>query len=340
MPTFIITPSRHEKPLPALPSHDGYFKRASLLVQADDSSIYSYESSAPSSRNYSHIRRQIEHRRDSQSSMGASHTSLIPSILKSRSTESKSGRRKAHGKVVRFMPIIDGLLRHALHSRCIAHDLRFPPHSARIPSPMGYKVFGALSGGHYMPFCKKTRAQSAISPPVDRMWIVSYEFPWVIEVNGTATSIPDAESHRFITSGRDRHDTTETFVTIYDVLHTLWANLQRPVLEPEWSSLSPSRRRSIRRTCTAAYAHEPSRSQADSTSSSRNGKKFDIKPSSGTRRVVRRIDWLGRSTRFGGLGKDDALITERVKEIWRRELTWVLVLDDNEYRYEDVSSQD
>jgi hypothetical protein len=129
------------------------------------------------------------------------------------------------------MPIIDNLLRHALHSRCIAHDLRFPPHSARIPSPMDHNVLGGLGSGHYMPFCKKTRVQPAASPPAARIWIISYEFPWVIEVNGTGVS---NESHRFTTSSRSKDNSVESFVTIYDVLHTLWANLQEPMVESEW----------------------------------------------------------------------------------------------------------
>lgn len=37
---------------------------------------------------------------------------------------------------------------------------------------------------------------------------------------------------------KDRGKTPETFVTIFDVLHALWASLQKPILESEWYALS------------------------------------------------------------------------------------------------------
>jgi hypothetical protein len=62
------------------------------------------------------------------------------------------------------------------------------------------------------------------------MYIVSYEFPWVIEVNA---AVSDPGAHHFLTSGRGKH-ASEPFVTVYDVMHALWAYLQRPVVESEW----------------------------------------------------------------------------------------------------------
>ncbi|KAL5631353.1 hypothetical protein ACGC1H_007017 [Rhizoctonia solani] len=202
-------------------------------------------------------------------------------------------------------------------------------------STANYYGSGGLNPAQYIPFCTRTRAQPAVSPPVSQIWIVSYDFPWAIEVNAT---VSDPEAHRFITSGRDKY-APEPFVTIYDVLHALWAYLQRPMMEEEWSALTSSQRRAIRRTCLSAYAHEPSRSSPlESPSHSRSRSYRSSKATTpDNKKLVRKIDWLGACTRFAGLGKDEGLIAERVEEPWRRELTWVLVLDENEYRYDDAA---
>ncbi|KDN49810.1 hypothetical protein RSAG8_01875, partial [Rhizoctonia solani AG-8 WAC10335] len=301
---FLITTLRHEKPLPALPQRERRLRRSSALVEADNSSIYSYASSSYSTRH----KYPVRDRHDSQTSSCPSERSLVPSILKSRSSESRHGRRHSQRKSVRFLPIIDTLLRHALHTRSISHDLRFPPHSARMLSAANYYGSSGSNPAQYVPFCTRTRAQPAVSPPVSQMWIVSYEFPWVIEVNA---AVSDPGAHHIVTSGRDKH-TPEPFVTIYDVLHALWAYLQRPIMEEEWSTLTSSQRRAIRRTCLSAYAHQPSRSsQPESSSGSRTHR--SSKPAvSDNRKLVRKIDWLGASTRFAGLGKDESLIAERI----------------------------
>ncbi|KAJ1304671.1 hypothetical protein OPQ81_005810 [Rhizoctonia solani] len=329
---FLITTLRHEKPLPALPQIERRPRRPSALTEADNSSIYSYASSSLSGSRHKY---PVRGRHDSQTSSCPSERSLVPSILKSRSSESRNGQRHSQRKSVRFLPILDNLLRHGLHSRSISHDLRFPPHSARMLSVTNYYGSGGFNPAQYVPLCARTRAQPATSPPVSQMWIVSYEFPWVIEVNA---AISGSGAHHFVTSGSDKH-ASEPFVTIYDVLNALWAYLQRPTIEAEWSALSSSQRRAIRRTCLSAYAHEPSRSsQSQNASISRSrSQKFGKSTISDDRKVVRKIDWLGSSTRFAGLGKDEDLIAERVEEPWRRELTWVLALDENEYRYDDVS---
>ncbi|ELU42646.1 cadmium ion transporter [Rhizoctonia solani AG-1 IA] len=280
--------------------------------------------------------------------------SLVPSILKSRSSESRDGRRRSHRKcerhnyyviatslthlftsAVRFLPILDTLLRHALHSRSILHDLRFSPHSARMLSATNHHGSGGFNPTQYVPLCPRTRAQPAVSPPVSQIYIVSYEFPWVIEVNA---AVSDPGAHHFVTSGRERH-AAEPFVTIYDVMHALWAYLQRPVVESEWSALSSTQRRTIRRTCLSAYAREPSRSYSQGTITSRSRSQKPAKAiASEDRKVVRKIDWLGTYTRFAGLGKDEELIADRIEEPWKRELTWVLALDENEYRYDDAAT--
>ncbi|CAE6493723.1 unnamed protein product [Rhizoctonia solani] len=329
---FLITTLRHEKPLPALPQTPRRLRRPSALVEVDNSSIYSYASSSYSGTRHTY---PVRDRHDSQTSSCPSERSLVPSILKSRSSESRHSRRHSQRKSVRFLPIIDTLLRHTHHSRSISHDLRFPPHSARMLSTANYHGSGRLNPAQYIPFCTRTRAQPAVSPPVSQIWVVSYDFPWAIEVNAT---VSDAGAHRFAASGRDKY-APEPFVTVYDVLHALWAHLQRPMMEEEWSALTSSQRRAIRRTCLSAYAHEPSRSsQSESPSLSKSRSYRSSKAAaSDNKKLVRKIDWLGTSTRFAGLGKDESLIAERVEEPWRRELTWVLVLDENEYRYDDAA---
>ncbi|CAE6454119.1 unnamed protein product [Rhizoctonia solani] len=330
---FLITTLRHEKPLPELPQHGRRSRKSSALVEADSSSIYSCSSSSYSgTRHRDKYTYPVRDRHDSQTSSCPSERSLVPSILKSRSSESRHSRRHSQRKSVRFLPIIDTLLRHALNSRSISHDLRFPPHSARMLSAANYYGSGGFNPAQYVPFCSRTRAQPAVSPPVSQIWIVSYDFPWVVEVNAT---VSDPGAHHFITSGRDKY-ASEPFVTIYDVLHALWAYLQRPIMEEEWSTLTSSQRRAIRRTCLSAYAHEPSRSSQESPSMSKSRSYRSSQASvSGDRKLVRKIDWLGTSTRFAGLRKDEDLIAERIEEPWRRELTWVLALDENEYRYDD-----
>ncbi|KAG8690810.1 hypothetical protein FRC11_008964 [Ceratobasidium sp. 423] len=332
---FLITTLRHEKPLPALPQSERRPRRPSALVDADNASVYSYASSSFSGPRHK-CDRPVRDRHDSQTSSCPSERSLVPSILKSRSSESRNGRKHSQRKSVRFLPIIDTLLRHALHSRSISHDLRFPPHSARMLSTANYHGSGGFNPAQYVPFCTRTRAQPAVSPPVSQMWIVSYEFPWVIEVNA---AVSDPGAHHFVTSSRGKH-APEPFVTIYDILHAIWAYLQRPIVEEEWTKLSSSQRRAIRRTCLSAYAHEPSRSsQSQNALLSRSQSHRSSKSTAPeNRRVVRKIDWLGTCTRFAGLGKDEDLIAERIEEPWRRELTWVLVLDENEYRYDDVAA--
>ncbi|CAE7086139.1 unnamed protein product [Rhizoctonia solani] len=326
---FLITTLRHEKPLPALPQNERRSRRPSALVEADNSSIYSYASSSHSRTRYTY---PVRDRHDSQTS-SCSERSLVPSILKSRSSESRNGRRHSHRKSVRFVPIIDALLRHAPASQSISHDLRFSPHSARMLSTADYYGSGGFNPGQYVPFCTRTRAQPAVSPPIPQMWIVSYDFPWAIEVNA---AVSDPGAHHFLTSGRDKY-APEPFVTIHDVLHALWIYLQRPMIEEEWSTLTSTQRRAMKRTCLSAYAHEPSRSLPEPPSISRSRSHRSSKVAvSDDRKLVRKIDWLGKSTRFAGLGKDEDLITERIKEPWRRELTWVLKLDENEYRYDKV----
>ncbi|CEL60814.1 hypothetical protein RSOLAG1IB_04053 [Rhizoctonia solani AG-1 IB] len=330
---FLITTLRNEKPLPLIPQNERRSRRPSALVEVDNSSVYSYASSSVSRSR--HSVRSMRDRHDSQTSSCPSERSLVPSILKSRS-ESKGGRRHSHRKSVRFVPILDHLLRHALHSRSILHDLRFPPYSARMLSVTNHYGSGGSNPTQYVPFCSRTRAQPAVSPPIPQMYIVSYEFPWVIEVNA---AVSDPGAHHFLTSGRGKH-ASEPFVTVYDVMHALWAYLQRPVVESEWSALSSPQRRTIRRTCISAYAHEPSRSsQSQGTITSRSRSQKPTKAiASEDRKIVRKIDWLGTSTRFAGLGKDEDLIAERIEEPWKRELTWVLALDENEYRYDNAAT--
>lgn len=330
---FLITTLRNEKPLPLIPRNERRSRRPSALVEVDNSSVYSYASSSVSRS--SHSVRLVRDRHDSQTSSCPSEGSLVPSILKSRSSESRDGRRRSHRKSVRFLPILDTLLRHALHSRSILHDLRFSPHSARMLSATNHHGSGGFNPTQYVPLCPRTRAQPAVSPPVSQIYIVSYEFPWVIEVNA---AVSDPGAHHFVTSGRERH-AAEPFVTIYDVMHALWAYLQRPVVESEWSALSSTQRRTIRRTCLSAYAREPSRSYSQGTITSRSRSQKPAKAiASEDRKVVRKIDWLGTYTRFAGLGKDEELIADRIEEPWKRELTWVLALDENEYRYDDAAT--
>ncbi|CAE6478020.1 unnamed protein product [Rhizoctonia solani] len=330
---FLITTLRHEKPLPELPRNERPSRRPSTMVEVDNSSIYSYASSSFSGTRHKY---PVRDRHDSQTSSCPSERSLVPSILKSRSSESRSGRRHSQRKSVRFLPIIDTLLRHAPHSRSISHDLRFPPHSARMLAPTNHYGLGGFNPAQYVPFCTRTRAQPAVSPPASRMWIVSYEFPWVVEVNA---AVSEPGTHHFLTSGRGKY-ASEPFVTIYDVLHALWAYLQRPMMEEEWSTLSSSQRRAIRRTCLSAHAHEPSRSSQSQNASVSRSRSYRLSKStvSDDRKVVRKIDWLGTRTRFAGLGKDEDLIVERIEEPWQREFTWVLGLDENEYRYDDVAA--
>jgi hypothetical protein len=85
--------------------------------------------------------------------------------------------------------------------------------------------------------CEQTRGQPAVSPPVARMWIVSYEFPWMVEVNGTgrgATRRDNACYCSISSRCKAQHEGPDAFVTVFDVLHALWSNLQRPVVETEW----------------------------------------------------------------------------------------------------------
>ncbi|KAG8679107.1 hypothetical protein FRC08_017220 [Ceratobasidium sp. 394] len=168
------------------------------------------------------------------------------------------------------------------------------------------------------------------------MWVVSYEFPWVVEVNGTGrngTSKGFACYCSVSSRCKAQHPEPEAFVTIYDVLHALWRNLQKPVVETEWATLSSSRQKEIRNTGVAAYANEPSRAAVD-TDSIRSGKSRRSTPV----RAVRRIDWLGTNTRFDGLRKDEDLISERIEQPWMREATWGLVLEDNRFRYEELGT--
>lgn len=99
--------------------------------------------------------------------------------------------------------------------------------------------------------------------------------------------------------------------------------------------LSSSERRRLRRTCIDAYANEPSRSMFDmdpGSNSLRSRKMYDTKARFDSTYHLKRIDWLGRLTRFGGLSKDEGLIAERIAKPQRREATWALVLEDNSRR--------
>ncbi|QRV79173.1 cadmium ion transporter [Ceratobasidium sp. AG-Ba] len=317
MPTYIVTTTGYSKPLPALPPlpYEARPRPNSLLFET--SSTYSHASFIRARSGSSQSTARPRYVYESEGSISSNDSveiysrPRIPSILKSSNASLNDGsstRNRSHSKSVRFLPIIDNLLRHTLHSRCVSHDLRFSPHSARLPSVSDRKLLSNLRhGAPYLALCEKTRAQPAVSPPVSQMWIVSYEFPWVIEH-------PRSE---------------EKFVTIYDVLNTLWRNLQKPVVEAEWSKLSTVRQNEIRRTGLAAYTHEPSRVAVDSESARPGKSRVPI-------RAVRRIDWLGTYTRFNGLRKDDALIAERVEKPWMREATWGLVLEDNGFRYDDI----
>ncbi|KAG9119307.1 hypothetical protein FRC07_005724, partial [Ceratobasidium sp. 392] len=341
MPTYIVTDRRYSKPLPSLPFEERS-RPSSLLL--DPSPVYSHTHfiRVRAGSAQSLVRPRYAYESEGSTS---SHESLeppsrprVPSILKSSKAsinESGSTRKRSHSKTVRFLPIIDNLLRHTLQSRCVSHDLRFSPHSARLPSVTDRKLLDGLRhGGPYLSLCEKTRGQPAVTPPVARMWIVSYEFPWIIEVNGTGQvgARKDFTCYCSISSRcKAQHPESETFVTIYDVLHSLWRNLQKPVVEAEWSTLSSSRQKEIRNTGMAAYVHEPSRAAAD-TDSIRSGKSRRTIPP----RAVRRIDWLGTHTRFGGLRKDEDLITKRIDKPWMRDATWGLALEDNGFRYEDL----
>lgn len=91
----------------------------------------------------------------------------------------------------------------------------------------------------------------------------------------------------------------------------------------------------MRRTCIDAYANEPSRSMfdMDSNSNSMTSRKvYDTKSRLDSTRHLRRIDWLGGLTRFGGLTKNEGLIAERIAKPHRQEATWVLVLDEQVHR--------
>ncbi|KAG8777683.1 hypothetical protein FRC12_000255 [Ceratobasidium sp. 428] len=343
MPTYIVTDTRYSKPLPAVP-YEGRSRPSSLVL--DKSAVYSHthfiRARAGSSQSLARPRYPYESEGSisSYESVEPASRPRVPSILKSsKASQGETGltRRRSHSKTVRFLPIIDALLRHTLQSRCVSHDLRFSPHSARLPSVTDRKILSSLRhGAPYLSLCEKTRGQPAVSPPVSRMWIVSYEFPWVVEVKGTGYggASKDFTCYCSISSRcKAQHPESEAFVTIYDVLHSLWHNLQKPVVEAEWSTLSPSRQKDIRNTGLAAYAHEPSRAAAD-TDSIRSGKSRRAIPP----RAVRRIDWLGRDTRFGGLRKDEVLIAERIDKPWMREATWGLVLEDNGFRYEELGT--
>ncbi|KAF8608932.1 hypothetical protein BDV93DRAFT_602808 [Ceratobasidium sp. AG-I] len=336
MPMFIVTTFRYDKPLPSLPRTEER-RRPSSLVLPDTSSTYSRTSST---RSKSRPRYELESEGSisSQASSSSPRSSIsVPSILKpSRAPpENRATHRKTERKTVRFLPIIDSLLRYTLRTKCIAHDIRFPPHSARLPTsatpdPLGFGKPGGR-GALYLTLCERTRTQPAVSPPITRMWIVSYEFPWVVEVIGTGRCIGKAVCHCPTSFHcKDRGKTPETFVTIFDVLHALWANLQKPIMESEWTTLSSSERRRMRRTCIDAYANEPSRSMFDidpTSNSLRSRKIYDTKPRLDSTHHLRRIDWLGALTCFGGLIKDEGLIAERIAKPHRREATWALVLE-------------
>ncbi|KAF8894816.1 hypothetical protein BD779DRAFT_1609427 [Infundibulicybe gibba] len=175
-----------------------------------------------------------------------------------------------------YGPVLDPFLIHVVEARIMINPLIQPP-----PEEGPDRPFLKWDMIHAANACQRTtdpanmswstgRDEPATAPRVSSLRLVSRAFPWMIEVHARSL---------------------DTGVTCGDVIDTLDDSMHKLSTEKDWTPLTPVKQRAVRQ----AYNHN--RSTASGVPGGRLG------------RGLRRLDFLGHESMFGGIVKDDALVT-------------------------------
>lgn len=165
----------------------------------------------------------------------------------------------------------------------ISYDVRKRPHDGIIPNI--YEHF---------------RGYAATAEPVQKLRIVSTDFPWAIDI---VVDNDDDDNYSFDRrfgrrTGKGGSD-SDTYVSVDDVWNALHRELQRRVDQGEWAiagQVGDGLRGSKRDSNSPQARMERARDRRN-----KNGDRDDR---------VRRIDWLGRKTSFTGFLRDEQTMKE------------------------------